>query len=456
MNLILIGALILALALLLMIAASFRVVVSTNDVHIVQSAKRTVSYGKDQPAGNTYYRWPAWIPGIGVRVIALPVSVFDIKLEGYAAYDKGRVPFLIDIMAFFRVHDSNMAAQRVSTVGELNRQLQGILQGVCRTILANSEIEEILEGRSRFGELFTKEVDGNLVQWGVQSVKQIELMDIRDGQGSNVIANIMAKKKSTIEKESRVAVAENMRAAQVAEIDANQAVLVRQQEAQEFVGRRTADKEKNVGLANQAAQQAIKEQERETADRDMAIVRVKTVRQAEIQRDSQIVAAEQQRQVAVIGAEAHKQQTVLVAEGDLASAKLNAQGVEVKGQADGAAQTAVLMAPVTSQINLAKEIGQNPGYQSYLVNVRTIEKDEAVGIATAAALKAADIKVIANSGEVMPGVKSVMELLTPKGGTQLGAMVEAFKQTPAGAALLGHLNGGNKQDGPPTLATSGR
>lgn len=435
------GAIVLVLVMGVMIASSFRVVVSTNDMHIVQSTKRTVSYGKDQPAGNTYYRWPAWIPMVGVRVIALPVSVFDIKLNGYAAYDKGRLPFVIDIMAFFRITDSNMAAQRVNTVPELTRQLEGILQGVCRTILATSEIEEILEGRSRFGELFTKEVDGNLVQWGVQSVKQIELMDIRDSQGSSVIANIMAKKKSTIERESRTAVAENMRAAQVAEILANQAVLVQQQDAQEMVGRRTADKDKNVGLATQAAQQAIKEQERETADRDMAVVRVKTVRAAEIARDSQVVAADEARQVAVIGAEGHAKQTVLVAEGDLQASKLSAEGMRVKGEAEGAAQTAVLMAPVTSQINLAKEIGKNPEYQSYLVSVRTIEKDQSVGMAQAEALKVADIKVIVNSGEVVSGVKTAMELLSAKGGTQLGAAVEAFQQTPAGAALMRRLNG---------------
>ena len=60
----------------IILAAAFRIVVSTNDVHIVQSAKRTVSYGKGEEAGNTYYQWPSWIPVIGIKVISLPVSVF--------------------------------------------------------------------------------------------------------------------------------------------------------------------------------------------------------------------------------------------------------------------------------------------------------------------------------------------------------------------------------------------
>jgi flotillin len=406
-----------------------------------------VSYGKDQSAGNTYYSWPAWIPIIGVKTIQLPVSVFDVDLDGYAAYDKGRVPFVIDIMAFFRITDSNMAAQRVHSHPELIEQLKGILQGSCRAILASSEIEEILEGRSKFGKMFTEEVDHNLEAWGVQTVKVIELMDIRDAQGSSVIANIMAKNKSKIEKESRVAVAENIRAAQEAEIIAQREVKLREQEALQQIGQRTAEKEKQVGIANQVAQQEIKAQEKTTAEKHMAVVQVQQVRAAEIQRDVQVVAAEQDKrttvikaegvkQVDIVKAEGTKQQTVLVAEGNLEQAKLHAQGVKVEGEAQGAAEQAVLMAPVNSQIALAKEIGSNPGYQTYLIQIRTVEKDQAVGVEQAQALKDADIKVIANTGDAISGVSKVMDLFTSKGGTQLGAMAEAFAQTPAGAALL--------------------
>lgn len=243
----------------LLIALLFRTVVSTNDVHIVQSARTTVSYGKDQTAGNVYYKWPSWLPLIGVRVSRFPVSVFDVKLDDYSAYDKGRVPFKIDIMAFFRVDDSNMAAQRVHSFEELITQLKGILQGAIRSILAASEIEEILEGRSKFGEMFTHAVNEQLKAWGVTNVKNIELMDIRDAEKSAVIENIMAKKKSLIERESRIAVAQNQQAALEAEIAAKRQVELTNQEAAEQVGRRTAEKDQNVGLAQQTATQRVRE-----------------------------------------------------------------------------------------------------------------------------------------------------------------------------------------------------
>jgi flotillin len=435
------GAAVAGFALLWLIHAilNLRSVVSTNDVHIVQRGKATVSYGKDQAAGNVYYAWPAWLPLVGCTVIRLPMHVFDVSLENYAAYDKDRVPFVVDVMAFFRIEKSDLAAQRVHTFEELRKQLEGILQGACRSILASTEIGEILEGRGKFGEMFTKEVDHNLEAWGVKTVKCIELMDIRDAKDSQVIHNIMAKKKSTIERESRVVVAENIRAAEEAEIVAKREVALRKQEADQQVGQRAAEKDKQVGIANQQALQDIKAQEKTTAERDMEVKRVQDVKKAEIARDVQVVAAEQDKRTAVIKAEGEKQQTVTIAEGQLEQAKLHAEGVKAEGLARGAADTAVAMAPVNAQLALAKEIGDNDGYQRYLIEIRVVEKDEAIGKANAEALKAAkpEIKVMANN--VGEGFNSVLDVLTPKGGLSIGGALEALAQSPVGAAVVKQL-----------------
>lgn len=426
-----------------LLAMGFRVVVATNEVHIVQSRRKTTSFGKDQPAGNSYYAWPAWMPRIGIRIIKLPVSVFDVQLQEYAAYDKGRVPFVVDILAFFRINDSNVAAQRVSSFQELEAQLKGILQGASRSILAQSPIEEILEERAKYGKMFTDATDQQLKAWGVVNVKNVELMDIRDQQGSEVIKNIMAVKQSAIARDSRIAVANNIQSAQTAEINAKQAVAVRQQEAEEQIGIRTAQKDQAIGIANQQAEQAVKEEEKTTAEKAMAVKQVNDVRAAEIAKGVQLVQADQEKQAAVIRAEGEKQRTITIAEGSLEQMKLNAEGVRAQGDAKGAAETAVLMAPVNSQIALAREIGANQEYQKYLVTIRQIEASQTVGIEQAKALTAAEIKVIANAGNVVDGVKSAMELLTPKGGLQIGAMLETLKQTDAGKAVVEALTKGN-------------
>ena len=413
-----------------------RRVVSTNEVHIIQSSKQTVSYGKDQVDGNTYYEWPSWIPVIGIQVIKLPVSVFSLRLKDYEAYDNGRLPFVLDLEAFFRIENSNIAAQRVFSFQELSSQLMSILQGAARTILASKTIEEIMQGRSEFGDAFTKEVNEQLKAWGVTTVKNIELMDIRDSRDSQVIQNIMDKKKSEIEKESRIVVASNKKAAQNAEIDAQREVEINRQLAAEQVGIKTAEKDKAVGIANEMAQQDIKQQQKVTAEKSMEVQRVENVKAAEITKDVNIVQAEERKQTDVISAEGQKQKTVLIAEGTLEAQKREAEGLLVNGQAKAEAEKLLQLAPVEAQIVLAKEIGENQSYQQYLITIRQVEANQAIGVEQARALDKADIKVIANSGTVTGGISSLGELFTSQGGSNVGAALEGLAQSEIGKQLL--------------------
>lgn len=432
------GALIFAAVIVAFVfwVVTLRRVVSTNEVHIIQSAKKTVSYGKDQDSGNTYYEWPAWIPVIGINVIKLPVSVFSLRLKDYEAYDSGRLPFVLDLEAFFRISDSNVAAQRVAHFGELSNQLTSILQGAARTILASKTIEEIMQGRSEFGDAFTKEVNEQLKAWGVTTVKNIELMDIRDSRESQVIQNIMDKKKSEIEKESRIVVAENLKAAQNAEIDAQREVEINKQLAQQQVGIKTADKDKAVGIANEKAQQDIKEQQKITTEKAMEVARVENVKTAEIAKDVNIVKADEQRQTEIVKAEGEKQKTVLIAEGTLEAQKREAEGLLVNGQAKAEAEKLLQLAPVEAQIVLAKEIGENQSYQQYLITIRQVEAHQAIGVEQARALDKADIKVIANSGSVTSGISSLGELFTSQGGTGMASALEGLAQSEIGKGLI--------------------
>lgn len=404
----------------------FRTVVATNMVHIVQSRKKTMSYGTGQAGSNVYYSWPRWLPRIGVTMIELPVSNFDLSLQSYKAYDKERVPFELDLTAFFRIADTNTAAQRVPNVKELYEQLLKIVQGAARKILASHGIDQIMVDRATFGQQFTDEVKAELASWGVEPVKNMELMDIRDSEGSKVISNIMAMKASDIEMNSRTTVAGNIQAAETAEINARQAVDVQKQVAEEAVGKRTAEKEKNVGVANQQARQEVLEQERETATRTMAVKQVEQVKQAEITKEQEIVAAEQ-----------NKQTSIIIADGNLQAKQKEAQAIEAVGKAEGEAEKAKLMAPVSAQIELANKIAELAGYQNYLVMVEAIKAQQAIGVKQAEALAVADIKVIANTGgSPADGVKSAMDLFSSKGGTNLAAMVEAFSQSPLGKQVL--------------------
>lgn len=424
------------LALALVIAMALRRVVETNMVHIVQSGRKTTSYGKDRPAGNVYYEIPASVPVFGVTVTEFPESVFNVSLKDYEAYDTGRLPFLVDVTAFFRIANSDMAAHRVSNFEELHAQLHAVLQGAVRRVLAIHKLEEIMEARGDLGTAFTKEVDGQLTEWGVKTVKNIEFMDLRDSGASQVIRNIMAKEQSRIDMESRTTVAANTQAAQQREIDAQREVALQQQQAAQAVGERTAQQQQAVGIAEEKAKQEVLAEAKLTAERNMEVKQVQDVRAAEINRSVALVEAERDKGVQIVDAEGEKQRTEIVAQGNLTAATLHAQGVEVEGRAQGAAKEAVLMAEVTPQMALAKEIGANDGYQGYLVRIEQVKAGQVVGVAQADALKAADIKVIVNGGDVPSGMNNITDIFTSKGGQAVGAMLEGLAQTETGRAVV--------------------
>lgn len=457
------GIIAVVIALCIVIPLFFRRVVETNEVHIVQSSNKTVSYGKDTGNGNTYYEFPSWVPIFGITKIVLPVSVFAIKIDDYEAYDLGRLPFVVDITAFFRIEDSNLAAQRVESFEDLQIQLTNIIQGSIRSILSSRALEDILQIRSELGDDFTKAVKIQLQSWGIEPVKNIELMDIRDSSGSKVIFNIMEKKKSEIEKESRIEVANNLKLAQIAEIEAVQVTEVKQQDANKIVGLKTVENEREVAISKELANQLIKDQEKITKEKEMEVVRVKDVKEAEIKKQVEIVRAEQDQRKIEIDAEARKnakikdaeaikENQILVAQGDkekqfLAAAALlemkdkEAQGTLKIGSAEAEALRLKELAPVNAQIELAREIGENEGYQTYLISIKQIEANRDIGLEQAKALSNADLKIIANEGNVASGVNKIGDVLSSKGGTNLASMLEGLNQSEIGKKIIDKFTG---------------
>ncbi len=425
-----------------------RRVVPTNVVHIVQRTRRTISYGKGQSGGNVYYEFPHWLPIWGISKRELPVSNFDLDLQNYEAYDRDRLPFVLDIKAFFRISDTNEAANKVASFNELHSHLTGIVQGAVRSIMANAKLEEIMSERSVYGEKFTVAVAEQLKEWGVLPVKNIELMDLRDGKDGKVIENIMAKKKSEIEKESRIEVAKNRQLAESAEIEAGKSVALKKQEAHEAVGKREAEVNKTVGIMNEKTQQEINSEAKTTKEKEMEISLVAEVKRAEINKQTETISAEQKKNVQIIAAEAQlesqrkiAESIVIKANADLTANIKEAEGVQAQGLAKAEAKKADQLASVTAQTTLAKEIGSNKEYQEYLIKIEQINAEKIVGTTQAENLKGAEIKIIANANEVNAGVEGARKIFSAQTGTNIGATLEAFSNTDMGKAVINKFLG---------------
>jgi len=394
---------------------------------------------------------------------------------------------VVDIKAFFRIADTNLAASRVESFEELKNQLSGIVQGTVRSVLAKSKLEEIMEERSTYGEQFTRAVEHNLKEWGINAIRNIELMDVRDDKSSNVIENIMAKKKSAIEKESRIEVAENIKTATEAEIIANQKVEVQRADSLRVVGEANADSDKKIevanaeaeqakgvakavaeqeiGIAKEKAHQSIQAQAKITAEKQMEVNQVNEVRAAEIAKDKAVVQYEQEREQLRIKAEAEQKKMLIdadakkyeienIAKANLEAEKNRAEGIKAVGQneaevikaqglAKAEAEKMLQLASVTAQTTLAKEVGENIGYQNYMVRIKEVEASIEIGVQQAKsygeALKTSDLKIIANSGDVSSGIGKITDMLSTKGGQAINGLLESLQQTEVGGKLASGL-----------------
>ena len=458
---------------------SLRVVVPTSEVHVVQRAGETILYGKaaqtkDNKTGNAYYAFPSWLPVIGITKTVLGTGIFDRDLKDYEAYDKDRLPFMVDVKTFFRIKDFDAASIRVTSMKELEEQLDGIVQGAVRSLLAKEDLESIMSERNKYGKQFTEEVAPQLEQWGVETVKNVELMDIRDSRDSKVIQNIMAKKKSQIEMESRTTVAENTKKASQAEIESQKEIALKQQDAEREVGLRKAQVAQEVGIADEKQKQEVQAQAKVTAEKEMEVQRVREVQTAEIEKQAATVRAEQDKavievnakaavtkadadkNVRILNAEASQQQTILEAEAtkqqielradaDLKVATNTAKGIEAKGKAQAEADKLSKIASVQDQVTLAKEVGENKPYQEFLIAQKQIEVQgsvmKEVGVAQAQNLGNADIKMFVNSGSVPEGVGKAAGIFNPDTAMNVASMLEAFKSTPMGAEIVDKLLG---------------
>lgn len=444
---------------------SLRRIVPTNVVHIVQRNKKTTSYGVDK-GSNVYYKFPTWVPWLGVEVRELPVSNFEIALDEYSAYDQDRVPFVVDVMAFMRIDDTNVAATRVSSYKELAEQLTFIVQGAVRSILAKSKLEEIMEERPKFSQMFTNAVSEDLKGWGVSHVKGIELMDVRDDQGSKVIHAIMAKRISGIEMESRTEVASNNKAAEQAELIAQKEVALTAAQTEQVAGEAKAKSRQAIGIADANATKAtgiadkqamadIAKAEVLAKEEEMAVIKVAEVRQADINKEKAIVTAEQNRKEIEIAAQADQFRIELDAEAQLNAKTKNAEAIKVegnaeaevieaKGKASAEAEKLSGLANVEPQMTLAREIGENSNYQNYLVKIKDIEISGEVQKvqyqSLAEALNGADLKLLVNSGDVNSGLNSFGDILSSKGASSINGLIEALKQTPEGQKVLSLVN----------------
>ena len=435
---------IILLIIFIIIAINLRKVVPTNEVHILQKWNNTIIKWKGFEWGNVYYNWPEWVPGLGVSVTKLPLYVFDIKLEQYQAYDNGKIPFMVDVTAFFVIKDPELAAKRVADFEELKEQLVEVVRGAVRKTLAQYDIQEIMEARWELGQKFYEEVTNAVKEWWVE-LKNIEFMDISDADGYQVIRNLLEKKRKTIEtesekevalkdKEREIVEAEARKEAEIKRIEAEKEAKLAQIEADKLTRTQEVEKEKLVKLQEEEAKKQLYEKQKETKQKELEIKLLEEQKEAEIQKVKEIIDAEKQKEIEVKEAEAKAKAIELDAEAKARAMELEAEAKKTAIEKEWLAKAKSIdymgTAEAKNKLEMAKALNAfTEAALAYLLKELEVKYMSKVDLEKAKALEKADIKVISTGGNWQEWINSFMELFSAKWGANLGAMIQSLKDT---------------------------
>jgi len=441
--------------IVLYIITQLRKVVPTNEAHVVQKGSSSIAFGKGFDWGNVYLNWAPWVPVVWISVQKLPLSIFDLQLNDYKAYDSGKVPFQVDITAFFIISDPETAAQKVESISELRNQLNETLKWVVRKVLASKDIVDIMESRSEIKDEFYNQVFGAVKSWGIK-LQNVEFMDIRDADGSQVVTNIMMKKRSQIEAESQIEVAENQKnaiiekenkdaearsaaaaaksRADIISSDAQREAELKVIENEKLTQNKEIEKERVLAVQKEEAKQKLYEAEKLTKEKELEVKKVEEEKNAEIAKNIELIKADEQKQKIIIDAQADKEKVELAATADKIKVELDAEAQKKKIESIGIARAKELDYIGTAEAKNKTQMAEalNTFTQEsidFMKKELDVKLSEVVDLEKAKALGKADIKVISTWKNWWEWVKSFMDLFSANGGSNIGAMVEAAKNT---------------------------
>lgn len=396
------------LAVLIAICAFawYRIVPPTQ-AHLVVTPRTKMIVSSDDEISTdgkrTYFAIPAGIPFIGRQIRVMDLTIKEIVL-GQDSYEKNQARFNVKSSTKFRISDVNRAAETFDDDDELIKQLQEVIVASINAVAAKYDVVEMRSKKQEMSNAIHKEMQDDLKQWGLE-LKSFQLIDFRDTADSKIISDISKRREVEIEARTREENAEKIKQARIKEAEAEEIARTREIVKDQVI----AEKEENK-------KQKISEQEKLAEEKRFDVVRVQQVKQAEIDKDTAIVLANQKKEAEAINKETKK----LEGEGD----RLKQEEI-AKGDAAPILQKGLAEAQAKEKLQLALNKFGDKAIRA-LVAEKIVEMQKEVGVETAKALTAADVKVFAGGdGEA-------------KNGFDLGKMIAAMSasnESSAAAAL---------------------
>lgn len=369
-------------------------VVPPDEAHVRVMSNKQEVFMSDDNHKSGYWQIPFISVVQKVPLTNLNIFVKDIKLN-----DKNMAPFQCDINCFFNVSDPITAVKRTGITIEqarfegsdisldtLPEDFRAIIEGTIRGVATNQTLLDVYMKREILDKSVSAILSPLLPAWGLGLV-DLEIRDIKDIQGSTIIADIERKIAAEISADARVKVAEQNARAQVTEAEQQKKAELEIAKNEEEWQKRRIEKERTVAIAeadksNRAATELNKANTAIVAAEQKLIVGRAENEKLKIQKES----------------EATKIQIGLLAE-----ANANKINIEGSATADIIRKTKLAEAEGLDKLAIAQS-----KYNEAAINIESIKasRDVQLGYAKAygEALSNADVKIVAGSTqEIMSG-----------------------------------------------------
>jgi flotillin len=347
---------------------SFYKVVPPTEAHVVASGGgKWVVSSDDKLASASKRAYFAWPLIRKIRILDVTVKDLDITHE---TYEKNQARYNVRASLKYRIVDPLTASETFTNDEDLNTLLKGVLQSAVRAVTVQYDVTDARANKLEMEKGIVVQIANDLNAWGIVLVN-FQLIDFQDTTDSKIISNISKRREVEIESTTREVNAEKVKQAVIKEAEAKQASATREIERDEAIAKREQDKIKTVA-----------EQEKSAQEKTYEVIRVQTIKQAEIDKDRAVIMANQLKDVEAV----NKEKKLLQGQGDRQMQEEQAKGSAAKFREDGLAQ-----ADAKEALQAALNKFDDKAIRA-LVAEKIVDMQQAVGIATANALSQADVR----------------------------------------------------------------
>ena len=378
----LIGFVALLVVILVGWVISWFTIVSPSEAHLVVTPNKKFVACADEAIGEkrSYYAIPSWIPGFGRKVKVMDITIKDLTMI-HETVEKNQARYNVKSSTKYRIRDVKTASETYINDTELHEQLSGILHSAIRAVTIRYDIQEARAQKAKMATEVEKEIEKDFSTYGTQ-ICSFQLVDIQDTADSKIISNISRRREVEIESETRQVNAEKMKQAVMKEAESTEASKKREIERDESIAKREQDKVMAVAV-----------QEKLARDKQMDVVKISTIRQAEIDKEKAIVKANQDAETQKI----IKEQQRLIGEGTRMKMEQEALGDYAKtfqaGKANADAKELLQKALQKFDDNAIRA----------LVAEKIVDMQTQVGVKSAEALKEAELKIFVGGNSAGQG-----------------------------------------------------